>query len=94
MGIQDHSGTPPTSDWFQRFAGTLLSLAPQMRPLDAVRRAMLSFPDSGGQAPEEAAQRHASRVWPDSEAPSEVLPAMARSQSRWRDATAQRPPRD
>ena len=93
MAIHDHAGTPPTTDWLKRFAGTLLSLVPQMRPLEAVRRAMMAFPDCAGQKPEEAAHQHASHEWPDSEVPANVLPLAARGQSDWRTGAPQRSPR-
>jgi hypothetical protein len=35
-----------------------------MRPLEAVRQAMLSFPDAGLRDPELAAQDYAAHEWP------------------------------
>jgi hypothetical protein len=64
MASSDVPHSPPTTEWFQRFAGRLLALAPSMKPLDAVRRAMMSYPISGAQEPEEAAQSYLASQWP------------------------------
>jgi len=64
MTSSDTPQSPPTTEWFQRFAGRLLALSPSMKPLEAVRRAMQSYPDSGSQEPEEAAQSYLASQWP------------------------------
>jgi len=46
----------PTSDWIGRFSARVLNLAPEVSPLDAVRRAMAAFPETGNLAPETAAE--------------------------------------
>jgi hypothetical protein len=45
-----------TSEWIGRFSARVLNLAPEVSPLDAVRRAMAAFPGSGDLAPEIAAE--------------------------------------
>jgi len=52
---QSHEVRAP-SDWIGRFSARVLNLAPEVSPLDAVRRAMAAFPGSGNLAPETAAE--------------------------------------
>jgi hypothetical protein len=64
MTAHDVPTSRPPTEWFQRFAGRLLTLEPHLRPLEAVRQAMLSFPDSRLRDPELAAQDYAAHEWP------------------------------
>jgi hypothetical protein len=64
MTAHDVATSRAPTEWFQRFAGKLLSLQPRMRPLDAVRQAMLSFPQAGRQDPEDAAQEYVAQESP------------------------------
>jgi len=56
MVVEQSHQVRPTSDWIGRFSARVLNLAPEVSPLDAVRRAMAAFPGSGDLAPETAAE--------------------------------------
>ena len=55
MPRREASLAQPTTEWYMRCASRLLNLAPQMSPLEAVRRAMEEFPDSRYQDPRQVA---------------------------------------
>ena len=55
MAGRIYTVTQPRTDWFKRVAGRLLERSPQMRPLEAVRRAMDAFPDSQRDDPDTVA---------------------------------------
>ena len=56
MVVEQSHEVRATSDWIGRFSARVLNLAPEVSPLDAVRRALAAFPGSGDLAPETAAE--------------------------------------
>ena len=51
----DLSAAPPRANWIARYAARLLQLSPELRPLEAVRRALDASALAGTEDPDEAA---------------------------------------